>query len=313
MLTFSILYNQAPPEIVPDGSLGGGEAALFWILAPVTIIGALGLLFAKKAVHAAISLALVMLCLALFYAAQDAQFLFAAQIVVYTGAVMMLFLFVLMLIGVDSAESLKETIRGQRVASVLGALGLSSLLIGAMWSLAFSETPSPPRGLESANAIGNPSAIARLLFEEHVIPFELVGTLLISAALGAIMLTHRERLAPPVTQKSLQARRVRDNYAVAGLPGPGVFARHNSVETPALLPDGSPSEASVSRVLRTRGQVLPIDKIEGDVDVIHGDFAAGIPNSIASSDDGEPVTKRDVVEAARESDAHGDTTGEKTS
>ena len=95
----------------------GGEAFLFWVLAPISVIGALGLLFAKKAVHAALGVALVMINLGVFYIAQNAEFLGVVQIFVYTGAVMMLFLFVLMLVGVDSSDSLVETIKGQQWAS----------------------------------------------------------------------------------------------------------------------------------------------------------------------------------------------------
>ena len=87
------------------------EAVLFWILAPLAVAAALGMLFAKKAVHSALLLAWVMVTLAIFYIAQDALFLGIVQIVVYTGAVMMLFLFILMLVGVDSADSLVESIR----------------------------------------------------------------------------------------------------------------------------------------------------------------------------------------------------------
>ena len=95
----------------------------FWILAPIMVLAALGILFVRKAVHAALLLAVVMICLAVLYAVQDAPFLFAVQIIVYTGAILMLFLFVLMLVGVDASDSLVETIRGQRLlAAVVGLL-----------------------------------------------------------------------------------------------------------------------------------------------------------------------------------------------
>ena len=105
------------------------EAVLFWILAPLAVVAALGMLFAKKAVHSALLLAWVMVTLAIFYIAQDAIFLGIVQIVVYTGAVMMLFLFILMLVGVDSADSLVESIRGQRSAAIVAAIGLSGLIL----------------------------------------------------------------------------------------------------------------------------------------------------------------------------------------
>src|SRR3712207_2570804 len=95
----------------------------FWLLAPVMVAAALGILFVRKAVHAALLLAVVMIGLAVLYLVQDAPFLFAVQIIVYTGAILMLFLFVVMLVGVDASDSLVETIRGQRaMALVLGLL-----------------------------------------------------------------------------------------------------------------------------------------------------------------------------------------------
>ena len=95
---------------------------MFWVCAIVAVGGALGMLLSHRAVHSALSIAATMISLAVLYVAQSAPFLGMTQIVVYTGAVMMLFLFVLMLVGVDSSDSLVETIKGQRVAAVvLGA------------------------------------------------------------------------------------------------------------------------------------------------------------------------------------------------
>ena len=93
------------------------------------VIAALGLVFARKAVHAALGMAVVMVSLGAIYLAQDADFLGVIQVFVYTGAVMMLFLFVLMLVGVDSSDSMIETITGQRWVGVLLALGLGALLV----------------------------------------------------------------------------------------------------------------------------------------------------------------------------------------
>ncbi|MCH9733750.1 MAG: NADH-quinone oxidoreductase subunit J, partial [Actinomycetia bacterium] len=100
------------------GYTSTSEAILFWILAVVSVVGAIGVVASPKAVYSAIALAGTMIALAVLYIVQDAPFLGVVQVVVYTGAVMMLFLFVLMLIGVDSSESLVETLRGQRVAAI---------------------------------------------------------------------------------------------------------------------------------------------------------------------------------------------------
>jgi len=232
---------------------GLGEQVMFWILGPICVLAALGLLFAKKAVHAAIGMALVMVNLGIFYIAQEADFLGVIQIFVYTGAVMMLFLFVLMLVGVDSADSLVETLKGQKVAALLLGLGLAALLFTAVGRVRFG----PMKGLASVNdSKGNVSAAAELIFGRYVWVFEITSALLITAALGAMVLAHRERIGAKPSQRAWSERRVRENRNVAGLPAPGVYARHNAVDTPALLPDGSPSELSVSRVLSAREQVV---------------------------------------------------------
>src|ERR1700753_2412566 len=95
------------------------------------VVAALGLLFVRKAVHCALLLAVVMIGLAVLYAVQDAPFLFAVQIIVYTGAILMLFLFVLMLVGADASASMVQTIRGQRLfAAIVGLLFGATLVIG---------------------------------------------------------------------------------------------------------------------------------------------------------------------------------------
>jgi len=137
-----------------------GEAVTFWVLGALAVIGALGVVLAVNAVYSAMYLAMTMIILAVFYMVQDALFLGVVQVVVYTGAVMMLFLFVLMLIGVDSAESLKETLRGQRVAAVLTGLGFGVLLIAAIGNVAVGGFT----GLTTANANGNVEGLAALIF-----------------------------------------------------------------------------------------------------------------------------------------------------
>jgi NADH-quinone oxidoreductase subunit J len=246
---------------------GLGEQIMFWILGPICVLAALGLLFAKKAVHAALGMALVMVNLGIFYIAQEADFLGIIQIFVYTGAVMMLFLFVLMLVGVDSSDSLVETLKGQKVASLLLGLGLAVLLFSAIGRVQFG----PMKGLSGVNASkGNVSGVAELIFGQYVWAFEVTSALLITAALGAMVLAHRERIGAKPTQRLLAERRVRENRNVAGLPAPGVYARHNAVDTPALLPDGTPSELSVSRVLSAREQVtVPTRHVDAEHAIEH--------------------------------------------
>jgi NADH-quinone oxidoreductase subunit J len=249
------------------------------------VICALGLLFARKAVHCALLLAVVMISLAVLYAVQDAPFLFAVQIIVYTGAILMLFLFVLMLVGVDASDSVVETIRGQRLfAAVVGLIFGATLVIGVA-----QVSVGALVGLARANEEGNVPGIAQILFTKYVFAFEVTSALLITAALGAMVLAHRERLTPKVTQRDAAAQRMRD-YADHGkhlgpLPPPGVFARHNAVDTPALLPDGTPSEASISRVLAARGSVNRAPGSATQVESIGGTDES-IPPRDDSSDSG---------------------------
>ena len=222
------------------------EAISFWVFGAIAVAGAIGVVAAPKAVYAAMFLATTMISLAAIYMAQDAPFLGVVQIVVYTGAVMMLFLFVLMLIGVDSAQSLVETIRGQRLAGIAAGLGFGLLLAAGIGNM----TTSRFTGLTQANSGGNVEGLADLIFARYLWAFELTSALLITAALGAMVLAHRERFQPRRTQRELAVERFRDGSRATPLPNPGVFARHNAVDTMARLPDGSDEESSVSATLR---------------------------------------------------------------
>jgi NADH-quinone oxidoreductase subunit J len=265
----------------------GGQVA-FWMLAPIMVLAAIAMILVRKAVHSALLLATVMICLAVQYAAQDAPFLFAVQIIVYTGAILMLFLFVLMLVGVDASDSLVETIKGQRLWAGIGFLGIAVLLIFATGSSVYGD----PVGLGNAQPDGNPKGIAQLLFGKYVFAFEVTSALLITAALGAMMLAHRERLTKKLTQRDHAEERIR-KYAELGvhpgpLPTPGVLARHNAVDTPALLPDGSIATTSVSRVLQARGTVFPEteerDEIETVRRIADGDAGDEVPSEPTGTD-----------------------------
>ena len=247
------------------------EALLFWVLAPLTVAAALGMLLVKKAVHSAILMASVMINLAIFYIAQDALFLGIVQIVVYTGAVMMLFLFILMLVGVDSSDSLTETIPGLRPIAITAALGFGGLMMSLISRATLGRNAI---GLDAANSLGNVEGIAQLLFSRYVWPFEVVSALLITAALGAMVLAHHQRIQVRPTQRQLSTQRFRGESLAnaAGLPAPGVFARHNAVDVPALLPDGTPAANSINATLQARGDMLTSGTFElGKVDTSKGE------------------------------------------
>ncbi|WP_326646831.1 NADH-quinone oxidoreductase subunit J [Streptosporangium sp. NBC_01755] len=239
-----------------------GETITFWILAVVSVSAALGLVFSRKAVYSALMLGVVMLSLAVLYAVQDAPFLAAVQIIVYTGAVMMLFLFVLMLVGVDSADSLVETIKGQRIWAAIAGLGFAFLLALGVGNATFAA----PAGLAEATkaAGGNVPSLAQLIFTRYVFAFEVTSALLITAALGAMVLAHRERIRPKATQRDLARARF-SGPQPSPLPGPGTYALHNAIDMPALLPDGTVSDKSINRVLarhEMEGGFAPTDPVK---------------------------------------------------
>ncbi len=234
---------------------GGGEQIAFWILAPLALAGGLGMVFAKNAVHSALWLVLTMLCLGCLYMAQGAEFLGFAQIIVYTGAIMMLFLFVLMLTGRDAGDSVIEVLRGQRVKAGILGVGFVGLLVAA---LVHALRGAVSVGLGPAMAARGPiGSIANAIFTNFLFPFELTSALLITAAVGAMVLAHIER-APgeKKTQRQRVQQRMRSDR-ISPLPGPGVFATSSSNATPALLPDGSIAPGSVSKLVE-RGEAVRV-------------------------------------------------------
>lgn len=230
------------------------ESVIFWILAPLSVLSALGMVFSRNAVHGALMLVGNFFCLAVFYAVEQAPFLAAAQVIVYAGAIMVLFLFVLMLVGVDSADSLVETLRGQRLAAGVLVVGVAALLVGAIGS---AITGVGAVGLGTINTTdginGNVVGIARLLFTTYVFPFEATSALLITAALGAMVLGHRERRTPRLRQPELSRARFAGTHPTP-LPGPGAVATSDSAATPALLPDGRIAPGSVPEEFTVPGE-----------------------------------------------------------
>jgi NADH-quinone oxidoreductase subunit J len=265
--------------------LSGGETVVFWILGPVALAGALGMVFSRNAIHSALWLVCTMLSLGVFYVVQEAPFLGAVQIIVYTGAIMILFLFVLMLVGRDSSDSVVETLRGQRVAATVLGIGFAGL-VGAGIARATQGRVAPT--LDRADgSTRNIPAIAELLFTRYLLAFEVTSALLITAAVGAMVLAHIEREpGSRRTQKELSRARFLENPRPQTLPGPGVYARGNSVAAPALLPDGRPAEPSLTAGLEPqeieqlprpsgRAQLGSPDDALGTLDPAPGDLNGG--------------------------------------
>jgi NADH-quinone oxidoreductase subunit J len=212
---------------------------------------------------------------------------------------------VLMLVGVGSSDSLVETIRGQRWVGWIAGLGLAAVLAGVLGTAIYPD----PVGLEEANAESNPVGVARVIFTDHVFAMEVVGALLVTAALGALVLTHRRRLTPKVGQRELADRRVEGGHHLAPLPAPGVYARHNAMDVPALDPYGNPIEASVPRVLRVRGQEADAAEYAARIDrVLAGRAGVGADENPPPASDpaGQQVGAPNIADAVAGVDLEGD-------
>ena len=238
-----------------------GEIILFACTAIVMVACALGVLFFKKAAHSVICMVGVMLGLAVLYIANSAPFLGVAQIVVYTGAIMMLFLFVIMLIGIGTSDDYARQSRGAIISAVLGGLGLIVIVATAI----LKSVPMPHKADDQPI-----TDLAITLFQEHWLSMELAGALLITAAVGAMLLTHSDRLAPKADQFETARNKMRafgeKGSRIGQLPAPGVYAQSNAADVPAISGETlSPLEESVPRVLRVRGLTRTIGEVAPEV------------------------------------------------
>ena len=170
---------------------------VFWIVAPISVASAIAMVVARSAVHSALLLIVNFFTLAVFFLLLGSPFLFVVQIIVYAGAIMVLFLFVIMLIGVGRRESLKERLPAQRWLAILLGLGLiAEVAVAVRAGIGFSNHGAA--GFAALNRGGNVQALARVLFSSYFFPFEVTSVLLIVAAIGA-MLHGRRRIADEET------------------------------------------------------------------------------------------------------------------
>ena len=259
-----LLLAATPAQVASEVSVA--ETVVFWILGPIALLGALGMLFSRNAVHSALWLVLTMLSLGVLYITEQAPFLGFAQIIVYTGAIMMLFLFVLMLAGRDSSDSVVEVLRGQRLWAGIFGVGLAGLIVG-IFARGLIQVTAANLVTPNSTGGGNVDQIGRLLFTDFLFPFELTSALLITAAIGAIVLAGRPDRPHKRSQRELVMARFRGEYdRPSPLPGPGVFATSNSVATPALLPDGSVAPDSLSAIIES----ATVDKFVEDIAEVSG-------------------------------------------
>jgi NADH-quinone oxidoreductase subunit J len=165
---------------------------VFWVMAPISVLAGGAMILARNAVHSALLLIVNFFTLAVFFLVLGSPFLFVVQVIVYAGAIMVLFLFVIMLLGVDSAVPLTERLRGQRwLAVLLGAALLLEAFFAVRLGIGFARQQLPD--LAAMNRGGNTQALARVLFNRYFFPFEVTSVLLIIAAIGA-MLHGRRRI-----------------------------------------------------------------------------------------------------------------------
>jgi NADH-quinone oxidoreductase subunit J len=184
---------------------------VFWVFSPISVASAIGLLVMRNAVHSALFLIVNFFTLAVFYLLLDAPFLFAVQIIVYAGAIMVLFLFVIMLLGVEGSEPARDRLRAQKPIAI--ALGVAfAVEIAAAVRAGVGFATKAPEGFDKVNAGGNPQAVAKVLFTRYFFPFEVTSILLIVAAIAAMVLAQRKSRA--ITQAEIQTRAV----AVAPIP-----------------------------------------------------------------------------------------------
>jgi NADH-quinone oxidoreductase subunit J len=190
------------------------DLVLFWVFSPIAVAAAVGMVLARNAVHCALLLIVNFFCLAVFFLVLGSPFLFAVQIIVYAGAIMVLFLFVIMLLGVDRQESMVERLRAQRPLAVLLGLGLILEVFFAVRLGVGISTRAAPGFEETVNRGGNVRSLARVLFSDYFFPFEVTSVLLIVAAVAAMVVAGRRTRVPAGRPDGSVAGR-------AAAPGPG--------------------------------------------------------------------------------------------
>jgi NADH-quinone oxidoreductase subunit J len=169
------------------------EGMIFYVIALVTIIAALRVVMGRNAIHSALWLVLVFFCFGALYVLLHAEFVAAIQVIVYAGAIMVLFLFVIMLLRVDRAEELLFKHRTQRAVGVL--LGIALLVgIGVTVMVDLLPGKAGEKSIETLNTLagGNTQALAEKLFTDYLLPFEFTSVLLLAAIVGAVILAKRK-------------------------------------------------------------------------------------------------------------------------
>ena len=169
------------------------ETVIFFICAVIVLVGAAGVIGSRNPVHAALSLVATLFGVAVLFIAQDAQFLAAVQVIVYAGAIVVLFLFVIMLLGVDQAENLRtDPLVGQRPLALLASLAGLVLLVVILLAGDTAVTGAPGATELIDDAVPNIQQLGEVLFTQYVLAFEITAVLLTIAVVGAVVLARRQ-------------------------------------------------------------------------------------------------------------------------
>src|SRR6476660_10453025 len=166
------------------------QLIVFVIASAMVLGGAIGVVAYSNPVHAALSLVLTLFGVAVHFVAQEANFLAAVQVIVYAGAIVVLFLFVIMLLGVDRSDSLEtEPLTGQRPAALVAGVLLAGALVAVL--VASSITGARSSGAKITTGVPNINQLAKLLFTDYLFAFELTSALLVIAVVGAFLLDRK--------------------------------------------------------------------------------------------------------------------------
>jgi NADH-quinone oxidoreductase subunit J len=170
------------------------EAIVFFVAAALALAGAVGVVLARNPVHCALLLVVALVAVAIFFLLQEAQLVAVVQVIVYAGAIVVLFLFVIFLLGVDKVESLEDPVRYQRPAALaLGAILLVEIFVlaGRNWVTGARSVRGSATGQVDGADLGNVERVARTLFTDFLWAFELTAALLVIAVVGAVVLARR--------------------------------------------------------------------------------------------------------------------------
>ena len=170
------------------------EVVLFFLFAGIALAGALGVVLMRNPVHSALCLVTVLISIAVLFVIQDAQLLAAVQVIVYAGAIVVLFIFVIMLLGVDRSESLSDPVRTLRPIAIGIGVVTAGVLVSIVVRSEWIGGAQASRGVLHPIGSGNVQAVAQSLFTTFLWPFELTAVLLVIAVIGGVVLARRSHL-----------------------------------------------------------------------------------------------------------------------